>query len=99
MSFSSKVPTEDEYFGFDFAARLATGETISSVTFSIAVVIGVDASAAAMLSGSPVITGAIVKQLVIDGVVDVTYRLTASAVTSAGQTLVESDEVSVKSVV
>lgn len=99
MSFSSKTPAEDEYFGFDFTLRLATGETISSASFAIAIAVGADAGVAGMLSGSAVIDGAIVKQLVIDGVAGVTYRLTATVVTSAGQTLVESDELLVAAVI
>lgn len=100
MSFSAKVPVEDEYFGFDFAARLATGETLSSASFAIAIVSGgVDAGAASMISGAAVIDGSIAKQLVIDGVAGVTYRLTGTVVTSAGQTLVESADLPVAAVI
>lgn len=99
MSFSAKVPAEDEYFGFDFTQRLATGETISSASFAIAIAVGADAGVGSMLSGSAVIDVAIVKQLVVDGVAGVTYRLTATVVTSAGQTLVESGDLPVASVV
>lgn len=89
MVFSDKYPGEDEFVGFNLLPRLATDETITSVTFAVAVVAGTDAAAASMLQGSPIIAGPIVKHLLVDGVAGVHYRITATAVTSAGQTLIE----------
>jgi hypothetical protein len=89
MNFSDKDPDEEEYLGFNFAQRLASGETISTVTFAIVVVKGADASASAMLQGAAVIDGATVKQLVGAGVAGVHYLLSAEVTTSAAQVMVE----------
>jgi hypothetical protein len=89
MSFHPpKRPTEQEYYGFDFAACLANGETINSnpaPVFTVTVVDGTDASSSALLSGSPVITGTVVSNLIVGGLNGVTYELACLVTTSTGQ--------------
>ena len=81
-----KTPTESEPLGFDFAVDLATGETISTAPFTMAVVEGTDASPSSMLSGSPAISGTEVRQRVVGGVVGVTYELSCTITTSMSNT-------------
>jgi hypothetical protein len=88
--FSDKDPGEAEFLGFNFAPRLAVGETILTAAFSIAAVEGTDEGAGDMLSGAAIIDGSIVKQLVGGGLDGGRYRLAAEVTTSGGQTLVES---------
>jgi hypothetical protein len=91
MEFSSKLPGETEFLGFNFQPRLANGGgAIQSVTFAVAVLTGTDPAPNAMKIGAPLIQGFIVKQLVGGGVSGVLYRITATVVTTTGQTLIES---------
>lgn len=89
MSFSPKDPSTEEYFDFDYAGdrRMAAGETILSASISISVVSGRDPNANSMLSGSVVISGRLVRQLVVDGVVPTKYHLKCLVTTSNGQIL------------
>lgn len=84
--FSSKLKDEVIYLGFDAKKRLATGETISSVLFSITSMTDKDASS--MLYGSSEKSGTIVKQKISGGKQGHTYILKASVITSMPQTLV-----------
>jgi len=88
-TFSPKDPAEAIFYGIDFAALLATGETISSATVALRVTKGTDLAPAAMLSGSAVIDGSAVKQKLTGGVAGAVYQLGISIVTSNGQTFVE----------
>lgn len=72
---------------FDFTSRLALGETISSASTGCAVYSGTDASPSSVVSGPASISGAQVTQLITGGTLGVTYLLTCTALTSAGQTL------------
>jgi hypothetical protein len=97
MSFTpAKRPAEKERFAFDFAALLASGETIVDATWSVSVKTGVDPAAAAMISGLPVIAGAKVVQLVVGGTADVEYMLHCVAQTSDGQALELCDSIWVR---
>ena len=88
MSFKPhKQPGEQEYFAFDFELSLDDDETIESATWTVAVVQGTDPSPSAMLSGSPIVDGSKVSQMIIGGLSDVQYRLSCQAVTNLGQTL------------
>ena len=93
--FEHKDPSEAIFYGFDFAPLLGTGETISSATASMRVTQGIDASAAAMLSGAPSISAGIVKQKIVNGVAGAVYLFGLSIVTSAGQTFIESGPIKV----
>lgn len=91
MEFSSKLPGEAEFVGFNFQPRLAGGGgAIQSVTFAVTVLTGADPAPNAMKLGAPLIQGFVVKQLIGGGVAGVLYRITATVVTSNGQTLIES---------
>ena len=83
----SKLQGEDTYVFFDFASRLAVGETIASGFVTATTWSGTDASPSAIVSGSAVLFGTQVNQLIINGVEGVIYDLVASANTSAGQVL------------
>lgn len=83
-------PTEIDFFTFDFVRDILTGETISSVSFTIEDMgegIGTDPTPAARLLGSAVITGSKVTQTIATPVADVRYRLTAIIITSLGRDL------------
>lgn len=71
----AKDPDESLVSAFDFSAEIDPGETLSSVLCSIAVLAGVDASAASVLFGSPTIAGGVVLQPFHGGVDGVTYTL------------------------
>lgn len=78
---------ENESYTFDFANDVAVGETVSLATWSIVVVRGVDTMAPSRLVGAPVNAGTKTSQriaLLQDGA---TYRILASVLTSAGNTL------------
>jgi len=83
-SFTYKIIDENELFSFDYTAVLAPAETIISAVCNIIVVDGTDPSPSAILSGSPVISQAIVSQRVYHGLAEVTYRLEMVATTSYG---------------
>ena len=88
MQFTDKDPSEVVRLGIDFANLLATGETISTATVTCRTAAGVDTTTA-MISGSKVISGSIVRQLVQGGSAGTTYKLSFLVTTSAGQTLIE----------
>jgi hypothetical protein len=81
-----KYAAESRVYGFDFAANLDEGETITAATWSIAIDGG--ASVPAMLSGSSSSSGSITRQRIVGGTVGTLYQVTATATTSAGNTLV-----------
>lgn len=87
ISLRPKLIGETELYPVNFLSRLATSETISSATVTASVYTGSDTDPAAILSGSPSISGTTVTQLVTGGVIGTIYRLLYQAVTSAGQTL------------
>lgn len=95
-NFSPKDPSEGIFYGHDFTELLASGETISSAAASMRVLAGTDASASSMLSGSPVITGSVVKHKVIGGVAGNSYMFGIAATTSTGQVFIESGTIKVK---
>lgn len=74
---------------FDFTSDLAAAETISTQGVVAAVYSGVDASPSSIISGSASASGAQVAQKITGGVIGVTYYLTCTITTSAGQTLVQ----------
>lgn len=89
MNLDWKDPEEIIVITFPFADELGT-ESISAGTavVSIAVKEGVDAAAAAMLNGAPVISGTNVFQSMINGVNGVVYGLRCRIDTSGGRRLV-----------
>ena len=73
---SSKDPFEQITVTFDFSALLST---ISVATMQCKVITGTDASPSAILSGSPQVSGNIVRHAVIGGLNGVTYSIRCSA--------------------
>lgn len=79
---------ESEVYGFDFAKDLPEGDSISTVTFGIAVVSGTDPDPASHLTGQPSVSGTQTLQRVQDLIAGVIYTLEATVVTTMGNTLV-----------
>ena len=84
--FSNKDPVETEKFFWDFKFKLVGGETISTAAVTATVVSGVDPTPQNIVSGSAVISGTQVKQLIIGGGNGVVYQLDCMITTSAPHT-------------
>ncbi len=82
-----KLLAERKTYTFDFTSQLAAGETISTAVTTAATYSGTDASPSSIINGSATISGQKVTQSVQDGTLGVTYLLTCTITTSAGQTL------------
>ena len=91
MAFSSKRSDEREHFAFRYTRNLPSGVTIASAVFTIEVIDGADAAAAAMISGAASVAGDKCTQLVINGVSGVRYCLHCAATFSDGQVVVLTD--------
>lgn len=79
---------EVDNIAFEFGGRLLAGETIATSSVGAEAVSGVDATAAAMVQGLPVVVGEDVLQKVIGKVLGVTYKLRCRAVLSSGRVCV-----------
>jgi hypothetical protein len=77
---------ESEIYAFDFRRDLVLGESITSVSFELVVIDGVDASVASRLVGLPTISGSQVRQRVAGLLAGNTYKLEALAVTNQSNT-------------
>lgn len=86
-TFPKKDPGEKFYISFDFTAELDAGETIVSVAITNEVIGGVDATPAAMLSGSATIQAGAVLQIIMGGKASCTYAPKCMATTSSGRIL------------
>lgn len=84
----AKRATESRNEVFDFASLIASGETLSTAVTTATVHSGTDSSPSAVISGSASISGTKVTQKLIAGTLGVTYLITCTVTTSAGQTLV-----------
>lgn len=84
-SFDPKLSASVELFAFDFARELASGEIITSASWTVSTLAGVDASASSMQSGQPAIAGTRVSQLIANGASGVRYLVECIAVTNFGQ--------------
>lgn len=91
MPFSPKSPTEQDYFGVDWADELGSSETISTkeVTVSLHKGRGKDSNPGAIISGSSTHSGTVQSQLIVGGVRGVTYVTHWKITTSLGRTLEE----------
>jgi hypothetical protein len=87
-SFTYKITGENELFTFNYSQVLDPAETISSASCVAITMNGTDTNPSAILSGSPVISGANVSQRVINGLNENTYRLEMTATTSYGNVYV-----------
>ena len=87
--FGGKLSGETLNEVFNFAARLAVGETLSTASVAATVYSGTDASPSAIVSGSATISGANVTQAIVAGTLGVTYKLLCTVTTSLSQTLIQ----------
>ena len=85
---SPKTSAEAKTYTFDFASKLAAGETISTQTTTATVWSGVDTSPSAIISGAATVSNTKVNQNITGGVNGVVYKLSVKITTSTGQTLV-----------
>ena len=85
--FDATSPEEAEIYAFDFKNILASGEAITSATFTCEVVSGTDPLPSTHIGSAAVIAGTAVSCIVEYLLPGVSYRLTAIANTSAGQVL------------
>ena len=85
--FDPKLSGETRTLTFDFISSLAAGETLSTQSVTASVYSGVDATPAAIISGSASASGTKVTQKITAGTVGVIYKLLCTVTTSAGQTL------------
>lgn len=85
--FGGKSLGETKNCVFDFLSLIALGETLSTASVAAVVYSGTDASPSSLISGSATISGSQVTQKITGGVLGVTYLLTCTVTTSAGQTL------------
>lgn len=86
MILESKLTGETLLEPFDFAARLAVGETLSAASTTPTVHSGTDTTPGGVVVSST-ISGTKVSVKVTGGVLGVTYLLTCQASTSLGQIL------------
>lgn len=87
ITLPGKYLSEAVFARFDFTSQLAVGETISSASVTASVWSGTDPSPSAIVSGAASISGAVVRQLIIQGVLGVVYELLCTAITSLGQSI------------
>ena len=76
------------FVSFDFISSLIAGETLTSASVVATVASGEDATPSAIVSGAATITGLVVNQKIIDGVVGVIYLLSCACMTSLGNSIV-----------
>ena len=86
--FDPMDPAETKDLSLDFTNSLRCDDAVSTVTWSLAVITGTDASSATRLSGDPKVSCNIVTQrhTTIQG--GVKYRTIATAITKRGETLI-----------
>lgn len=84
MKIGPKDPDEIKTVIFDFTNQLGTA-SISSAPVTVDVVRGADATPDNLKSGSPVISGALVRQLITGGLLGVSYAIHCIATDSSGQ--------------
>ncbi len=89
--FDAKDVSEKDVISFTFAGSMDVGESIGSVSITVEVFSGVDASPSSTISGSPAISANAVTQMVQAGVQDTSYLYRCQAtMTPSGRILVSS---------
>jgi hypothetical protein len=83
----AKISDTPTSVSFSFGIDLAVGETLSTASVTAATYTGTDAAPSALISGSAVISGEKVTQLIVDGVEGVVYLLVCVVTTSLSETL------------
>lgn len=92
---SPKRTAEVEWFGVDFSALLADGETISGAQVTASTVAAGSGGTAFAAVGGSAVSGGVVRQLWGGGAPGATYQLDVQVTTSTGQVLIESLQVSI----
>lgn len=90
-TFSNKDPLELVNLTFNFEPAMGTNEFIQSImSVTVEVIAGVDPAPSAILTGTPLInvSGLSIQQPCTGGLVDVSYRIAALCLTTAGQELI-----------
>lgn len=87
LSFDQKGPSETTNVAFDFTSSMAAAETISTSTVAASTYSGTDANPSLIINGSASSSGQVVTQSLTAGTAGVTYLLTCTITTSAGQVL------------
>ncbi len=87
QNFDPAEAGESEVFAFDFAKDLTPGEAISTTSWSLSVMDGKDSAPASRLSGLAQVLGTQSQQRIANLVSGVTYKVTATVVTTSGNTL------------
>lgn len=85
MRLPVKDPAEKKTVEFDFSAEVPDVATLSSPVVTCVVSLGVDASAAAMVTGAATVSGHSVFQMIQAGVDGNEYTLRCQATDSTGQ--------------
>ena len=85
----NKLPSDRRIISATLALNIdiAPGETITTAVWTCTPYEGVDPNAAAMISGVASINGNTTSQMVINGVIGVTYMIACTITTSLGQIL------------
>jgi hypothetical protein len=78
-------PGETILFSLDFGKLISAGDSIGSATWTCSVASGVDAAAASRRSGTTMVSGTVVSQLMTTMQPGVLYRLQAYATLASGQ--------------
>ena len=91
----SKLQSEAVNYEFDFLSRLAVGENALTIAATVEVLVGEDPNPAAMLSGSPSLSGTIGRQRLVGGLPGVIYRLSMAVRTSNSQIVINQASVAV----
>ena len=96
LNFSAADPValETSNYSYNFGPDLAVGETISSATWVLTAIIGLDTSPATRLIGTPTNSGQVTTQAIGNLVAGETYLVRATVVTSNAQTLTAYSNVS-----
>ena len=95
--FASKLQAEQSDIEVDVLPRLAVGENALTVATVMEVLSVVDPNPAAMLSGSPTLSGTIARQKVVGGLPGVIYQLTFAIRTSNSQIVLDRGKIAVLS--
>jgi hypothetical protein len=94
-AFSPKQVAEIVDLSVNFTYLLSPSETITSATCFASVYLGVDASPASILLGSPTINASLITQRVRAGIASTAYSLSFGALTSNSQYFLETHTIAV----
>jgi len=82
----TKLPLESILYDMDFTKRMATGETIASISLSEFTNLGLVESSSDITLGTPSYLGDIVQIRVSDGTAKESYKVTITITTTLGNT-------------